>query len=75
MKVYMARADLKFNFNGYDFEVKKGEKLLFAEDVFALLPQNLKELFKEEKVGFSAILSWRKFEWKDYFNYCSGSNW
>jgi len=25
MKVYMARTDLKFNFNGYDFEVKKGE--------------------------------------------------
>ena len=52
MKVYMARTDLKFNFNGYDFEVKKGEKFLFAEDVFALLPQNLKALFKEEKVGF-----------------------
>jgi len=52
MKVYMARTDLKFNFNGYDFEVKKGEKLLFADDVFALLPQNLKALFKEVKVGF-----------------------
>jgi len=51
MKVYSAKTDLKFNFNGYDFELKKGEKLLFAEDVFALLPKNLQALFKEEKAG------------------------
>jgi ADP-heptose:LPS heptosyltransferase/2-polyprenyl-3-methyl-5-hydroxy-6-metoxy-1,4-benzoquinol methylase len=51
MKVYSAKTDLKFNFNGYDFELKKGEKLLFADDVFALLPKNLKTLFKEEKAG------------------------
>jgi len=51
MKVYSAKTDLKFNFNGYDFELKKGEKLLFADDVFALLPKNLQALFKEEKPG------------------------
>ena len=51
MKVYSAKTDLKFNFNGYDFELKKGEKLLFADDVFALLPKNLQALFKEEKAG------------------------
>ena len=51
MKVYSAKTDLKFNFNGYNFELKKGEKLLFAEDVFALLPKNLQALFKEEKAG------------------------
>jgi len=51
MKVYSAKADLKFKFNGYDFELKKGEKLLFADDVFALLPKNLQALFKEEKPG------------------------
>jgi ADP-heptose:LPS heptosyltransferase/2-polyprenyl-3-methyl-5-hydroxy-6-metoxy-1,4-benzoquinol methylase len=51
MKVYSAKTDLKFNFNGYDFELKKGEKLLFADDVFALLPKNLQALFKEEKSG------------------------
>jgi ADP-heptose:LPS heptosyltransferase/2-polyprenyl-3-methyl-5-hydroxy-6-metoxy-1,4-benzoquinol methylase len=51
MKVYSAKTDLKFKFNGYDFELKKGEKLLFADDVFALLPKNLKALFKEEKPG------------------------
>ncbi len=52
MKVYMARGDLKFSFNGYNFELKKGDKLLFANDVFARLPENLKTLFKEEKAGF-----------------------
>jgi len=51
MKVYSAKTDLKFNFNGYNFELKKGEKLLFADDVFALLPKNLQALFKEEKAG------------------------
>jgi ADP-heptose:LPS heptosyltransferase/SAM-dependent methyltransferase len=51
MKVYSAKTDLKFKFNGYDFELKKGEKLLFADDVFALLPKNLQALFKEEKPG------------------------
>jgi len=51
MKVYSAKTDLKFKFNGYDFELKKGEKLLFADDVFALLPKNLQALFKEEKAG------------------------
>ena len=51
MKVYSAKSNLKFNFNGYDFELKKGDKLLFADDVFALLPQNLKSFFKEEKAG------------------------
>jgi len=51
MKVYSAITDLKFKFNGYDFELKKGEKLLFADDVFALLPKNLQALFKEEKPG------------------------
>jgi ADP-heptose:LPS heptosyltransferase/SAM-dependent methyltransferase len=51
MKVYSAKTDLKFNFNGYNFELKKGEKLLFADDVFALLPKNLQTLFKEEKAG------------------------
>jgi len=51
MKVYSAKTDLKFKFNGYDFELKKGEKLLFADDVFALLPKNLQTLFKEEKPG------------------------
>lgn len=51
MKIYSAKTDLKFNFNGYDFELKKGEKLLFADDVFALLPKNLQALFKEEKAG------------------------
>jgi ADP-heptose:LPS heptosyltransferase/2-polyprenyl-3-methyl-5-hydroxy-6-metoxy-1,4-benzoquinol methylase len=51
MKVYSAKTDLKFKFNGYDFELKKGEKLLFADDVFALLPKNLQALFKKEKAG------------------------
>ncbi len=51
MKVYSAKTDLKFQFNGYDFELKRGEKLLFADDVFALLPKNLQALFKEEKAG------------------------
>jgi len=51
MKVYSTKSDLRFDFNGYTFELKKGEKLLFADDVFALLPKNLQAFFKEEKAG------------------------
>ncbi len=36
---------LRFSFNGYDFNLKEGEKLLFADDVFNLLPEDLKRAF------------------------------
>ncbi|MCX8041452.1 MAG: methyltransferase domain-containing protein [Thermodesulfobacteriaceae bacterium] len=42
-----AKSQLKFTFNGYEFKLKPGEKLLFAKDVFALLPRELQTQFEK----------------------------
>ncbi len=47
MLVAKAKASLKFSFNGYEFNLKRKEKLLFANDVFALLPKNLQTQFEK----------------------------
>ena len=47
MLVAKATAPLKFSFNGYDFKLKRKEKLLFADDVFAILPKNIQSQFEK----------------------------
>ena len=47
MLVAKAKVPLKFSFNGYDFNLKRKEKLLFANDVFALLPKSLQTQFEK----------------------------
>lgn len=47
MKVWKAKAKFDLNFNGYDFNTKPGDKFLFADDVFNLLPENIKNLFEQ----------------------------
>ena len=47
MLVVKAKEPLKFSYNGYDFKLKKKEKLLFANDVFALMPKELQKKFEK----------------------------
>ncbi|NPA40543.1 MAG: methyltransferase type 12 [Thermodesulfobacteria bacterium] len=47
MLVAKATAPLRFSFNGYEFKLKRKEKLLFADDVFALLPKNIQSQFEK----------------------------
>ncbi|MGC8795697.1 methyltransferase domain-containing protein [Thermodesulfovibrio sp.] len=47
MKVWKAKAKIDLNFNGYEFKIKPGDKFLFAEDVFKLLPENVGKAFEQ----------------------------
>ncbi|HBT03397.1 MAG: Methyltransferase type 12 [Thermodesulfobacterium sp. 37_54] len=47
MLTVQAKTKLSFEFNGYQFNLKPGEKLLFANDVFGLLPANLQTQFEK----------------------------
>lgn len=47
MKVWKAKVKFDLNFNGYDFNIKPGDKFLFADDVFNLLPENIRALFEQ----------------------------
>ncbi len=47
MLVAKAKKLLKFSFNGYEFNLKRKEKLLFANDVFRSLPKNLQIQFEK----------------------------
>ena len=47
MIIGKAKTRLKFSFNGYNFNLKPKEKLLFADDVFQLLPQKLQTQFEK----------------------------
>jgi len=44
-----AKEKLKFSFNGYNFNLKPKEKLLFADDVFALLPREIQAKFEKKQ--------------------------
>ncbi len=47
MKVYKSKGKTDILFNGYTFKIKPGDKFLFADDVFNLLPEPLKSLFEQ----------------------------
>ncbi len=47
MLVVKAKKPIKFSFNDYEFSLKRKEKLLFANDVFKLLPANLQAQFEK----------------------------
>lgn len=47
MKVWKAKAKFDLSFNGYDFNIKPGDKFLFADDVLNLLPDNIRDLFEQ----------------------------
>ncbi len=49
MKVVQALGKIDMEFNGYKLSIKQGEKFLFANDVFNLLPPNIQSAFKEVK--------------------------
>lgn len=46
MKVWKAKDKIDLNFNGYDFKIRPGDKFLFADDVFNLLPEPVKSRFE-----------------------------
>lgn len=47
MKVWKAKTKIDLNFNGYEFKIKAGDKFLFADDVFNLLPESVKQAFEQ----------------------------
>lgn len=46
MKVWKAKNKIDLNFNGYTFKIKPGDKFLFADDVFSLLPESVRSKFE-----------------------------
>ncbi len=46
MLIAKALSHMSFEFNGYSFTLKPKDKLLFANDVFVLLPENIKKQFE-----------------------------
>jgi ADP-heptose:LPS heptosyltransferase/SAM-dependent methyltransferase len=46
MKVWKAKGKIDLIFNGYEFKIKTGDKYLFADDVFNLLPEKVKSAFE-----------------------------
>ncbi len=47
MKVWKAKTKFDLSFNGYEFKIKPGDKYLFADDVFNLLPEQVKSAFEQ----------------------------
>ena len=47
MLTVQAKVKMTLNFNGYHFDLKPGDKLLFANDVFASLPEELQRAFEK----------------------------
>ncbi|MCS7214566.1 MAG: methyltransferase domain-containing protein [Thermodesulfovibrio sp.] len=50
MKAWKAKYKMNLNFNGYNFNIKPGDKLLFADDIFNLLPENIKKAFEQANI-------------------------
>lgn len=47
MRVWKAKTKFDLSFNGYEFKIKPGDKYLFADDVFNLLPEQVKSAFEQ----------------------------
>ncbi len=68
-----AKEKLKFSFNGYDFNLKPKEKLLFANDVFALLPKDLQSKFEKTNTVLPPFYDGEDLSGKTLFVFMQGA--
>ncbi|WP_448583514.1 methyltransferase domain-containing protein [Thermocrinis sp.] len=73
MLVVQALDRLFFEFDGYRFQLNKGEKLLFAEDVFNSLPENLKANFKQVSVELPPFYNGEDLKYKTILVFMYGA--
>lgn len=73
MITVQAKTHLKFSFNGYDFNLKPKEKLLFANDVFALLPEDLQSQFEKTNTVLPPFYDGEDLNGKSLFVFMQGA--
>ncbi len=73
MLTVQALSKMSFDFNGYHFDLKPGEKLLFANDVFALLPQNLQRAFQKTNTVLPPFYDGEPLKGKTLFVFMQGA--
>jgi ADP-heptose:LPS heptosyltransferase/2-polyprenyl-3-methyl-5-hydroxy-6-metoxy-1,4-benzoquinol methylase len=73
MITVQAITHLKFSFNSYDFNLKPKEKLLFANDVFALLPKDLQSHFEKTNTVLPPFYDGEDLNGKTLFVFMQGA--
>lgn len=73
MLTVQAKAKMSFDFNGYHFDLKPGEKLLFANDVFALLPKELQNAFEKTNSALPPFYDGEDLNGKTLFVFMQGA--
>jgi len=68
-----AKERLKFSFNGYNFNLKPKEKLLFANDVFALLPKEIQAKFEKTNTVLPPFYDGEDLNGKTLFVFMQGA--
>ena len=73
MITVQAKEKLKFSFNGYNFNLKPKEKLLFANDVFALLPKEIQAKFEKTNTMLPPFYDGEDLNGKTLFVFMQGA--
>ncbi len=73
MLTVQAKTKLSFEYNGYTFELKPGEKLLFANDVFAGLPPLLQKQFEITNSALPPFYDGEPLDGKTLFVFMQGA--
>ncbi|MCU4138264.1 MAG: ADP-heptose:LPS heptosyltransferase [Thermodesulfobacteria bacterium] len=73
MLTVKAKEKLKFSFNGYNFNLKPKEKLLFANDVFALLPKEIQAKFEKTNTMLPPFYDGEDLNGKTLFVFMQGA--
>ncbi|QER41742.1 methyltransferase domain-containing protein [Thermodesulfobacterium sp. TA1] len=73
MLTVQAKTKLDFEFNGYKFNLKPGEKLLFANDVFNLLPKKIQTNFEKTNSALPPFYEGEDLNGKTLFVFMQGA--
>lgn len=73
MLTVQALAKMSFDFNGYHFDLKPNDKLLFANDVFALLPKQLQDAFMKTNTALPPFYDGEDLNGKTLFVFMQGA--
>lgn len=73
MLTVQAKTKLSFDFNGYHFSLKPGEKLLFATDVFASLPKEIQAQFEKTNTVLPPFYDGEPLNGKTLFVFMQGA--
>lgn len=73
MLTVQARTKMSFKFNGYHFDLKPGEKLIFANDLFNLLPKELQMAFEKVNSALPPFYDGENLNGKTLFVFMQGA--